>query len=67
MKITDYHEKDGDIEFLVDTEKLHAIHQHLRSKRLNAGAIPSDTDFSKITVGNITPEQLNQALEDFPD
>ena len=67
MKIEDYQEpEDGDISFVVDSEKYQRVLEHLRTKGLTVGGHHSDTSFSEIVV-SATIDELNDALKDFEE
>jgi hypothetical protein len=69
MKIKSYHDSDGDISFVVDSEKHQKIIDHLKSKGLNAGGHHTDADdtMREIVVASATIRTVNKALKDFDE
>ena len=65
MIIVDYNDNDGDINFLVDSERCNQILEKLHANKIVARCDNSKTSFCKI-IASCSIQQLNQALEDFP-
>jgi hypothetical protein len=66
MNITEYDDNEGDIIFLIGSERRKEILDKLRANKIVARCDNSDTSFCKI-IAACSIEQLNQALEDLPD
>ena len=64
MRIEDYHEEDGNVSFMVDSDKYQKSLDHLRSKKLRANGHFSGRRLSEIFVG-ATIDRVNEALMDF--
>ena len=64
MKIAEYTEEDGNISFMVDSDKYQKILDHLLSKKFKAYGHYSGGKLSEIFVG-APIDKVNEALKDF--
>jgi len=66
MKIEEYQPENGNVTFMVDSDRYQKIVDHLRSKKLRVTGHYSGGKFSDIFVG-ATIDRVNDALKDFTD